>query len=1119
MKKKLKKLMTQILMTLLAAAVIVGFVPQIGVPVYAASGDPAMAVGSESVLKAKANTDKAQTVWYANNSWYVISYDDAGNFNILKDGKMTLLSTGFLASSQEFNPVDYTGNRNIYANSALKKTIDNYFNTRFDEKEKKAVENRILEVGEYSAAYPYCYGVSTTETSGYLWPLSTAEACALSSDKLTASSGGHTWWLRSPGYDTGYVAKIQQGNLHAKGSSAAGTGGVRPAFYLDLSSVLFTSAATGGKASGSTGADALNPVGTNTKDDWKLTLLDDGTITGLDGHSNFGVSEFTETETGVSVTYTGATTGTDEFVSAIITDKPITDPSAKVTYYGRVKSCSKAEDTSGTIEIKLADKRNRGDVLYVFNEHFNDNLLTDYASKLIEINITDQYTVTFMDGQGNILKVETVNAGASATAPEVPARDGYIFTCWDRDFRNVNADLTVTAMWKLDSDPTPGPMPLVNSPAMVAAPESALRSTVNSDLAQTIWYAGKPWRVISINNSGNSHLRQDGMMTLLSSGFLATTIPFKADRSLPDKDNYEGSDLQKVVNTLYNNLFSEKEKKAVENRILKVGEFSTNYPYSYGVSGTATSGYLWPLSTAEAYALPSDAFRALGDQWWLRSPGNGDAYPGYVTYNGRVEGWGNNTSLGYGVRPAFYLNLSSVLFTSDITNGKISGDVGADALAPIEKQISSEWKLTLRDDGTITGLNGHSNFGVSGSSETEIGVSVTYTGAMTGTDEYISAIITDKPVTDPSAKVIYYGRVKNCASDGDASGTVEINVEGKRARGEVLYVFNEQCNSSKKTDFASKLVEIDIPEKYNVTFVDGQGNTLKEEVVKEGMSATAPDDPTRDGYTFDGWDTDFSSVNDDLTVTAQWKEIPAPAPEPTPGNDPSPAPGSDPNQKGADGTPVGPGASAAAADRAITNMMTDDDPAGTVFGKLTLKSPKQAKTSIGLSWTQVPGATSYVLYGNKCGKGNKPLKLGTFNGNRQTVSMVNNQKVAKGTYYKFIVVALDKDNKVISTSKVIHVATKGGKVGNHKKVTVKKAVLKKAKKMKAGKSLKLKAKAVPQAKKLKVKKHVGIRYESTNNSVATVSKKGVIKAKAKGTCYIYAYAQNGVFKRITVTVK
>ena len=140
-------------------------------------------------------------------------------------------------------------------------------------------------------------------------------------------------------------------------------------------------------------------------------------------------------------------------------------------------------------------------------------------------------------------------------------------------------------------------------------------------------------------------------------------------------------------------------------------------------------------------------------------------------------------------------------------------------------------------------------------------------------------------------------------------------------------------------------------------------------------------------------------------------------------------------------------------------------------------------------------------------------------GNRQTVTMVNNQNVKKGTYYKFIMVALDKNNTVVSTSKVIHVATKGGKVGNHKKVTVSSSVIKKAKKLKKGKTLKLKAKAVPQSKKLKVKKHRAVLYESSNINIATVSKKGVVKAKNKGTCYIYAYAQNGVFKKIKVTVK
>ncbi len=147
------------------------------------------------------------------------------------------------------------------------------------------------------------------------------------------------------------------------------------------------------------------------------------------------------------------------------------------------------------------------------------------------------------------------------------------------------------------------------------------------------------------------------------------------------------------------------------------------------------------------------------------------------------------------------------------------------------------------------------------------------------------------------------------------------------------------------------------------------------------------------------------------------------------------------------------------------------------------------------------------------------MKITVSDSNKLTVSMINDLKLKKGTYYKFIMVALDRNDKVVSTSKVIHVATKGGKVGNHKKVTVKKTVIRKAKKLKKGKKLKLKAKAVRQSKKLKVRKHRAIMYESTNINVATASKKGVVKAKSKGTCYIYAYVQNGVFRKIKVTVK
>ena len=227
------------------------------------------------------------------------------------------------------------------------------------------------------------------------------------------------------------------------------------------------------------------------------------------------------------------------------------------------------------------------------------------------------------------------------------------------------------------------------------------------------------------------------------------------------------------------------------------------------------------------------------------------------------------------------------------------------------------------------------------------------------------------------------------------------------------------------------------------------------------------------------------------------------------------------DQLGADGTALGAGASAKAAENAILGMKNDADPAGTRFGLLQTRSTKQTKTSVTITWKKVPGAKKYVVYGNQCGKTKRMQRLTETGKNKLTFKKltVNGKtiKVKKGTYYKFVVLAIDKNDRVVSTSKVVHVATKGGKVGNHKKVTTK------AKKnkvtLKKGKSFKLKAKAVPASKKLKVKNHRAIAYESSDPATASVDKKGVIKAKKKGVCYVFAYAQNGVFQKIKVTVK
>ena len=71
------------------------------------------------------------------------------------------------------------------------------------------------------------------------------------------------------------------------------------------------------------------------------------------------------------------------------------------------------------------------------------------------------------------------------------------------------------------------------------------------------------------------------------------------------------------------------------------------------------------------------------------------------------------------------------------------------------------------------------------------------------------------------------------------------------------------------------------PATYLVTFVDGlTGETIATDAVEEGNAATAPEAPAHEGYTFKGWDKDFSNVTTDLTVTAQYEKNEEP-PKPT----------------------------------------------------------------------------------------------------------------------------------------------------------------------------------------------------------------------------------------------
>ena len=177
-------------------------------------------------------------------------------------------------------------------------------------------------------------------------------------------------------------------------------------------------------------------------------------------------------------------------------------------------------------------------------------------------------------------------------------------------------------------------------------------------------------------------------------------------------------------------------------------------------------------------------------------------------------------------------------------------------------------------------------------------------------------------------------------------------------------------------------------------------------------------------------------------------------------------------------------------------------------GQVLVARAKAAKTSVALSWTKVNGAENYKIYG---AKNNGKVKL--LKAVSGTTRSWTQKKLKKGTTYKYYVAAFDSYGR-ITKSAVIYTNTTGGKKADIKKVTVNK----KAFTLKKGKKATIKAKAI--ASKGTFKKYTSnIRYVSTNTSVATVSKKGVIKAKAKGKCYVYCYAQNGLYKKVKVTVK
>ena len=400
--------------------------------------------------------------------------------------------------------------------SAIDYADDNFLDHAFSAKEQTAIADTEV-VNDDNPDYQTEGGNNTTDK---IFLLSIAEArnnayfadenSRIATNTSYVAGGGEIGtsgmdpaggWLRSPGEIASNAAHVYyDGGVNSIGYYVYDvSNAVRPAFNLHLNSVLFTSAAEGGKSA--SGMDSgLAEVGTAGAE-WKLTLLDSG--------RSFSVTESSlAAEPGgtVEITYSGAETSSNEYVSAMIVDGE-----GAVLYYGRIVNNSTSGTASGTASVTIPSGLTSGSyTLKVFSEQYNGDKMTDYASAFVDIALTVSgapvtYTVTVQsDGNGTAsADPATAAQGTEITLTATP-NSGYHFKEWqvisgsvtitDNKFTMPDNDVTVKAVFETDTPPV--------SPVYSI---SADTTTLDFGSVQT-GYATLAAQTITITNTGNQQI-------------------------------------------------------------------------------------------------------------------------------------------------------------------------------------------------------------------------------------------------------------------------------------------------------------------------------------------------------------------------------------------------------------------------------------------------------------------------------------------------------------------------------------------------------------------------------------------------------------------------------------
>ncbi|MDR3212472.1 MAG: autotransporter domain-containing protein [Azoarcus sp.] len=360
--------------------------------------------------------------------------------------------------------------------------------------------------------------------------------------------------------------------------------------------------------------------------------------------------------------------------------------------------------------------------------------------------------------------------------------------------------------------------------AAQAAPWNGVVNTTVNSLTKTVGFGGQQWVVIGndaqggvyANNATTSPSRTpaptNSITLLLMNGSAGGVYPNSAFNTNGNDENgysnyYNGSTLQSVLEGIANALPG-KEQGVINPRYLAhvtsniTGEKGYISTYTDRNTGDGINGadapdqLLWALSYPEWQKIGDKAVRKYDSNWWLRSPMDGYYRFDFAMVVGGYDGdYCCYLDSVTAVRPAFNLNLESVLFTSESSAAAGSGKSGATvggawtAASP----PSTAQKFTFLDPTIAT-----PNLTLTGGAS---GLNFAFTDATPGTNMYVSGFL--------QGTNSYYAKYADTASanSGNFNAAGSSDTLGVNPGTYLLHLFGEEANTYLYSDFASNPVD------------------------------------------------------------------------------------------------------------------------------------------------------------------------------------------------------------------------------------------------------------------------------------------------------------------------